>query len=68
MAEFKLSRIRFTWKGTWTANTAYTKDDIVRFSGKSFVCLVGHTSSPSFYTDLEHIDTAPEPVIKKLRN
>lgn len=53
MAEFKLGRIRFIWKGVWTANTVYTKDDIVRLGGRTYVCVVGHTSdSSSFYTDL----------------
>jgi hypothetical protein len=61
MAEFKLNRIRFTWKSDWATATVYTKDDIVRYSGKSYVCLVGHTSSADFNTDLEFINTAPQP-------
>ena len=53
MAEFKLGRIRFIWKGAWTASTVYTKDDIIRLGGRTYVCVVGHTSdSSSFYTDL----------------
>lgn len=61
MAEFKLNRIRFTWKGDWTTATFYTKDDIVRYGGKSYVCLVGHTSAANFYTDFDYINTATEP-------
>ena len=61
MADFKISRIRFTWKGPWATATTYIKDDIVQYGGKSYVCLVGHTSAANFYTDLNHIDTAPEP-------
>jgi hypothetical protein len=61
MAEFKLDRIRFTWKGDWTTSVLYTKDDIVRYGGKSYVCLVGHTASSNFYTDLNYINTATEP-------
>jgi hypothetical protein len=61
MAEFKIARIRFTWKGDWSAGTIYTKDDIVRYGGKSYVCLVGHTSDTNFYTDLYYIDTTTEP-------
>ena len=60
MAEFKLDRIRFTWKGDWETATFYTKDDIVRFGGKSYVCLDGHTSS-IFYNDLGYINTLVEP-------
>jgi len=53
MAEFKLGRIRFVWKNTWTASgTTYIKDDVVRYGGKTYVCILGHTSSANFYTDL----------------
>ena len=51
MAEFKLDRIRFRWKGVWLASTQYIKDDIVSYGGKTFVCLNGHTSDPDFYID-----------------
>jgi len=49
MAEFKLGRLRFVWQGAWTTNTAYVKDDVVRVSGKVYVCLVGNTSASSAY-------------------
>ena len=45
MADFKLGRIKFKWKGTWTISTAYVKDDIVKFNANSFVCITNHTSS-----------------------
>ena len=61
MAEFKINRIRFTWKSDWATGTAYTKDDIVRYGGKSYVCLVGHTASADFNTDLEFIDLTTQP-------
>ena len=61
MAEFKIPRIRFTWKGDWATSTAYTKDDIVRYHGKSYVCLVGHTASADFNTDLDFIDVTTQP-------
>ena len=63
MADFKISRIRFTWKSDWATSTAYTKDDIVRYGGKSYVCLVGHTASADFNTDLEFIDYTSVPSI-----
>ncbi len=53
MAEFKLGRIKFVWKGGWTTATAYYVDDIVRVGGRTYVCTVGHTSSADFNTDLE---------------
>ena len=57
MAEFKLGRIRFVWKGNWTTGTAYYKDDVVRQGGKTFICTVGHTANASFYTDLNFVPT-----------
>ena len=57
MAEFNIDRIRFRWKNAWTTSYLYRKDDIVYYQGKSYVCVVGHTSQSSstgFYTDLEH--------------
>ena len=57
MADFKLNRIRFTWKGPWTANTQYTKDDIVQYYGKVYVCLITHASNATnFYSDLNAQD------------
>lgn len=61
MADFKINRIRFTWKDTWVTGTAYTKDDIVRYRGKSYVCLVGHVASADFNTDLNYIDVSTTP-------
>jgi hypothetical protein len=57
MAEFKLGRIRFVWKGNWTTATAYYKDDVVRYGGKTYICQVGHTSDADFNTDLEYSPT-----------
>ena len=51
MAEFRLDRFKFNWKGIWGANVSYTKDDIVYYKGKSFVCLLGHTSTSDFYNE-----------------
>jgi hypothetical protein len=55
-AEFKIGRLRFTWLGPWTPNTAYIKDAIVSYQGKTYVCLIANTSDASnFYNDLNHI-------------
>ncbi len=53
MAEFKLGRIKFVWKGAWATATTYYVDDIVRVGGRTYVCTVGHSSSADFNTDLE---------------
>lgn len=51
MAEFKLGRIRFVWKGDWSPSTAYFKDDIIRNGGNTYVCIQGHESPLLFTTD-----------------
>ena len=53
MAEFKLGRLRFVWKGAWVTATNYVKDDVIRYGGKSYICLTGHTSAVNFYTDFD---------------
>ncbi len=53
MAEFKLGRIRFVWKSSWVTATTYYKDDVVEYGGKVYICVTGHTSSASFFTDLD---------------
>jgi hypothetical protein len=56
MAEFKINRLRYTWSGPWAANTAYGKDSVVQYSGKTYACLIAHTSSfTSFYNDLNFV-------------
>jgi hypothetical protein len=57
MADFKIAKIRFTWKGNWATAFAYVKDDIVRYGAKTYVCMVTHTSSANFYTDLNNATT-----------
>jgi len=54
MPEFKLSRFRYTWRGTWVTSTAYNKDDVVRYGGQSWVCIRQHTSD-AFNTDQQFL-------------
>jgi hypothetical protein len=51
MAEFKIGRLRFVWRGLWTTGYAYVKDDVVRVGGSSYVCITGHTSQATFAAD-----------------
>lgn len=51
MAEFKLGRLKFVWKGDWATSTSYVRDDIIRFGGRTYVCTSAHTSS-DFQTSL----------------
>ena len=55
MADFKLGRIKFKWRGDWATSTAYVVDDIVKYGGNSYVVVTNHTSqssSANFYTDI----------------
>jgi hypothetical protein len=54
MAEFKIGSLRFTWRGVWATSTFYNRDAVVSFNGKTYVCLVPHTSS-LFYSDLHYV-------------
>ena len=45
MAEFKISRFRYTWQGDWdAASVTYNRDDVVYHNGSSWVCIRQHTS------------------------
>ena len=57
MAEFKLGRLKFVWKDAWTQSATYVKDDIVRYGGKTYVCVQGHVASAQeneFYNDIAY--------------
>ena len=53
MADFKLGRLKFKWRGDWATSTGYAIDDIVKYGGNSYVCIQNHTSPNNenlFYT------------------
>ena len=50
MSEFKLSRIRFNWKSSWSGGTDYVVDDMIEYNGFTYVALRTHTSA-DFYND-----------------
>lgn len=56
MADFKISRIRYTWRGNWATSRSYNQDDIIRFGAKAWVCIRQHTST-DFESDYTY--TAP---------
>ena len=52
MADFKLGRIKFKWRGDWATNTGYLIDDVVKYGGNTYVAIANFTSSatsPQFY-------------------
>jgi hypothetical protein len=55
MADFKLGRLKFKWRGDWATSTSYLIDDIVKYGGNTYVVTENHTSQSTvanFYTDL----------------
>lgn len=38
------NRIRYNWRGNWSATTAYKAEDVVWFRGHTFICVAPHTS------------------------
>ncbi|MBG11465.1 MAG: hypothetical protein CMD92_09945 [Gammaproteobacteria bacterium] len=58
MAEFKLSRIRFNWKGSWSGGSDYIVDDMIEYQGFTYVALKTHTAG-TFYNDVAGTDVTP---------
>ena len=69
MAEFKISRIRYTWRNAWATATAYNRDDIIRYGGSTWICVRQHTAS-AFANDQIYLanagDSAPTPAWVKM--
>ena len=69
MAEFKISRLRYRWRGPWTAATNYIKDDVIHYGGSSWYCIRAHYST-SFYDAQFYLadsgDTEPTPAWAKM--
>ena len=42
----------FQWKGTWHPGAFYSKNNIVNYSGTSYIALVNHPAHAAFATDL----------------
>ena len=69
MAEFRISRIRYTWRNSWSTTTAYNRDDVIRYSGSTWICQRQHTAS-TFNADQIYLanenDSAPTPAWIKM--
>ena len=48
MAQIDLGKLKFTWKGTWTTNTAYEVDDVVEFEGTTFIVTAAVAQANTF--------------------
>jgi hypothetical protein len=69
MADFKISRIRYTWRGDWNVTTQYNRDDVIKYGGSSWVCIRQHIAS-TFINDQDFLsnpdDTEFSPAWKKM--
>ena len=41
------------WVGAWQAAAWYKEGDIVRYGGKSYICVDGHSANANFYVDFD---------------
>ncbi len=57
--EFKIGRLRYTWRGYWETGVFYNRDAVVAFDGKTYVCIVPHTAS-DFYEDYTNVEESGE--------
>ena len=53
--EFKIGRLRYTWRGEWSIGAVYNRDAVVEYNGKTYICLEPHTAQADFYSDLYYI-------------
>ena len=69
MAEFRISRIRYTWRNAWSTATVYNRDDVIRYGGSTWICQRQHTAS-AFAADQIYLanqnDTQPTPAWLKM--
>ena len=63
MAEFKLSRFRYTWRGEWSSFSRYNPDDVVSYGGKVYVSLESHAANANFYNDLNFFNNDVPPLL-----
>src|SRR5210317_1136743 len=59
MATINIGSIKFKWKGTYNALTAYTVDDVVEYNGSSYICILASTGNlPTNATYFEQMSSA----------
>ena len=51
MADFRIDRIRFRWRGDWSAGTLYVKDD-VQDSVQKFMFVLKYTHQTRTFTTI----------------
>jgi hypothetical protein len=69
MAEFKITRFRYTWRGDWSGSSVtYYRDDVVYNQGSAYVCVRQHVSGvfDDAQTYVAPGDTNPSPAWIKM--
>jgi hypothetical protein len=56
ISTISLGKVKFNWRGDWTATTAYAKDDVVKYGPNTYTCLTAHTSQSTFAPDIAKWD------------
>ena len=69
MADFRLGRLKFNWRGNWQVATSYEVDDIVKYGANTYVAVANHTSASNetmFYSaDSTHWNLHTESIENK---
>jgi hypothetical protein len=60
ITSINLGKIKFNWKGPWGLGVTYVKDDVVRYSGSSYVVVTGHVSATSWATNSSKFELMAE--------
>ena len=63
MANFRLDRFRYTWRGTWQPRIKYNPDDIISYGSKVYVSTTRHDAKADFYDDLNFFNNDIPPVL-----
>ena len=66
MAEFKISRIRYTWRNAWATTTVYNRDDVIRYGGSTWICQRQHTASTFAADQAFTVGVDPRPAWLKM--
>tara|TARA_Y100000389_G_scaffold204864_1_gene260256 strand:+ start:6854 stop:15034 length:8181 start_codon:yes stop_codon:yes gene_type:complete len=53
--EFKIGRLRYTWRGEWADAVVYNRDAVVQYNGQTYICMEPHTAQANFYDDLNYV-------------
>ena len=69
MADFRLGRLKFNWRGNWQVATSYEVDDIIKYGANTYVAVANHTSASNetmFYSaDSSHWNLHTESIENK---